>query len=35
MDVYFHVVTNGGVGNLTNRQIRDQITVLNTTFGGR
>ena len=35
VDVYFHVVTNGTVGNLTGRQINSQIAVLNTTFGGR
>jgi len=35
VEVYFHVVTNGAEGNLTDRQIRDQITVLNATFGGR
>ena len=33
--VYVHVVTDGSVGNLTARQIEDQITVLNRTFGGR
>ena len=32
--VYVHVVTDGAVGNLTNRQIGDQITVLNRTFAG-
>ncbi len=35
VDVYFHVITAGGEGNLTNKMIRDQVTVLNTTFGGR
>jgi Pregnancy-associated plasma protein-A len=35
VDVYFHVITDGGVGNLTARQIRSQIAVLNKTFGGR
>ena len=35
VDVYFHVVTNGAEGNLSNKSIRDQITVLNKTFGGR
>jgi hypothetical protein len=32
--VYFHVVTDGSIGNLTDNQIADQITVLNLTFGG-
>lgn len=32
--VYFHVVTDGAIGNLTNAQIADQISVLNLTFGG-
>jgi len=33
--VYVHVVTPDGVtGNVSNRIIRDQITVLNATFGG-
>jgi hypothetical protein len=32
--VYFHVVTDGSIGNLTPGQIADQITVLNVTFGG-
>ncbi len=35
VQVYFHVVTDGTVGSLTNRQIDSQIAVLNTTFGGR
>jgi hypothetical protein len=35
VEVYFHVITNGSEGNLTDRQIRDQIAVLNKTFGGR
>ena len=35
VEVYFHVVTDGALGNLTDKQIRDQITVLNKTFGGR
>ncbi|HYI22468.1 MAG TPA: zinc metalloprotease, partial [Candidatus Limnocylindrales bacterium] len=35
VDVYFHVITNGSEGNLTNRQISSQIAVLNKTFGGR
>jgi hypothetical protein len=33
--VYFHVVTDGSIGNLTARQIDAQIAVLNKTFGGR
>ena len=33
--VYFHVVTDGATGAVTNRQIAAQIDVLNTTFGGR
>ena len=33
--VWFHVITGNGVGNLTSRQIADQIRVLNVTFGGR
>jgi Pregnancy-associated plasma protein-A len=32
--VYFHVVTDGATGALTNRQIASQIAVLNDTFGG-
>jgi hypothetical protein len=32
--VYFHVVTDGSIGNLTAKQISDQIAVLNTTFAG-
>jgi Pregnancy-associated plasma protein-A len=32
--VYFHVVTDGSIGALTNRQIAAQIGVLNNTFGG-
>jgi hypothetical protein len=35
VDVYFHVVTDGALGNLTNQQINAQIAVLNKTFGGR
>jgi hypothetical protein len=35
IEVYFHVVTDGTVGSLTNRQIASQISVLNNTFGGR
>lgn len=32
--VWFHVVTDGATGALTGKQIGDQITVLNKTFGG-
>ena len=32
--VYFHVVSDGSIGALTNAQIADQIDVLNNTFGG-
>ena len=32
--VYFHVVSDGSIGSLTNAQIADQISVLNVTFGG-
>jgi hypothetical protein len=32
--VYFHVVSDGSIGNVTNAQIADQISVLNLTFGG-
>ena len=32
--VYVHVVTAGAIGNLTDSQIADQITVLNRTFAG-
>jgi hypothetical protein len=35
VDVYFHVITDGALGNLTTKQINAQITVLNKTFGGR
>jgi hypothetical protein len=34
VDVYFHVITAGQTGNLTSRQINDQIRVLNQTYGG-
>ncbi len=33
--VWFHVITSDGVGNLTSRQIAEQVRVLNVTFGGR
>jgi hypothetical protein len=32
--VYFHVVTDGAIGNLTDAQIADQIRVLNNTYAG-
>ena len=32
--VFFHVITDGSIGNLTSSQIGAQIGVLNTTFGG-
>jgi hypothetical protein len=32
--VYFHVITNGSLGNLTAAQINAQIAVLDKTFGG-
>jgi hypothetical protein len=32
--VYFHVVSDGSIGNLTDQQIAAQIRVLNLTFGG-
>ena len=32
--VYFHVITNGSLGNLTATQIDAQIAVLDNTFGG-
>jgi hypothetical protein len=32
--VYFHVITDGQTGALTNRQLADQIAVLNNTFAG-
>ena len=32
--VYFHVVTDGAIGALTDKQIAAQIAVLNNTFGG-
>jgi hypothetical protein len=35
VDVYFHVITDGALGNLTTKQINAQIAVLNKTFGGR
>ena len=33
--VYFHVVTDGTTGAVTDRQVADQVEVLNKTFGGR
>lgn len=32
--VYVHVVTDGAIGAVTDRQVADQITVLNRTFAG-
>ena len=32
--VYFHVITDGATGNVSDTAIRTQIRVLNTTFGG-
>jgi len=32
--VYFHVITDGTVGNLTTKQINDQVDVLDDTFDG-
>jgi hypothetical protein len=32
--VYFHVFTDGAIGNLTNHQLQNQVNVLNTGFGG-
>jgi hypothetical protein len=32
--VYFHVITDGATGNVSDSAIRTQIRVLNTTFGG-
>lgn len=32
--VYFHVITDGTLGSLSDRDIRAQISVLNLTFGG-
>jgi hypothetical protein len=32
--VYFHVVTDGSIGALTDKQISDQMTVLNLEFAG-
>lgn len=31
---YFHVITNGSLGNLTDRQVGDQLSVLNAAFAG-
>ncbi|HET9946212.1 MAG TPA: zinc metalloprotease [Actinomycetes bacterium] len=33
--VYFHVITDGATGSVTDRQVADQVAVLNKTFGGR
>jgi hypothetical protein len=35
VDVYFHVITDGTAGSLTNKMISDQIRVLNKTYGGQ
>jgi hypothetical protein len=35
VDVYFHVISDGGVGNVSDKAIRDQIAVLNRTYGGQ
>jgi hypothetical protein len=32
--IYFHVITSGSTGNLTDRQLRDQVAVMNAAFGG-
>ena len=32
--VYFHVVTDGAIGAVTDAQIKDQIAVLNNTYAG-
>jgi hypothetical protein len=32
--VYFHVITDGAVGDLTTKQINDQVAVLDDTFDG-
>jgi hypothetical protein len=32
--VYFHVFTDGAIGNLTNHQLQNQVNVLNTGLGG-
>ena len=31
--IYFHVITNGTLGNLTDRQLRNQVAVMNSAFG--
>ncbi len=33
--VYFHVITDGALGNLTSTQLARQVAVLDKTFGGR
>lgn len=35
IDVYFHVVSNGSAGNISDSMITDQINVLNDAFGSR
>ena len=34
IQVYFHVITDGQTGAITNRQLADQIAVLNNTYAG-
>jgi hypothetical protein len=34
VDVYFHVISDGAVGNISDTAIADQITVMNMGFGG-
>ena len=33
--IYFHVITSGTTGNLTDRQLRDQVAQMNAAFGGQ
>jgi hypothetical protein len=32
--IYFHVITSGSLGALTDRQLRDQVSQMNAAFGG-
>jgi hypothetical protein len=32
--IYFHVITSGTTGNLTDRQLRDQVSQMNAAYGG-
>ena len=32
--IYFHVITSGTTGNLTDRQLRDQVALMNAAYGG-